>query len=222
MTLTLFDWFLRRLFTGYTRTLPAYRRRLLERFTLTGVARKVVGVGSVGTEAWILLMEPDDGVEPLLLQAKQSQRSVLADYAGQSEYHNQGERVVAGQQLMQAVSDIFLGWQIGECYQQAVETLRASRDRLAHTLLDRETLDEEEAYAAAGISRETAPATGARAAARLVTARTLPVRKNLLPNGRGFTPRPGLTRRPGPAARWRAQCPACSASGQQGAAGCHE
>ena len=103
--------FIRRLFTGYTRTLPAYRRRLLERFTLTRVARKVVGVGSVGTEAWILLMEPDDGVEPLLLLAKQSQRSVLADYAGQSEYHNQGERVVAGQQLMQAVSDIFLGWQ---------------------------------------------------------------------------------------------------------------
>jgi cell division protease FtsH len=244
-----------------------------------------------------LLLEPDDGVEPLLLQAKQAQRSVLADYAGQSEYHNQGERVVAGQQLMQAVSDIFLGWQsatppgrrsadpvrkisiiprgqalgvtyqapeadrygysetylrgritgtlggraaeeviygdvttgaendmehasaiarqmvgrrgkspaigpvsvlpssgqesstgtdgvapatkelidtetrriIGECYQQAVETLRGSRDRLdrlAHTLLDRETLDEDEAHAAAGISRDTAPATGARAAAR--------------------------------------------------------
>ena len=104
-------WFLRRLFTGYTRTLPAYRRRLVERFTLTAVARKVVGVGSVGTETWILLMEPDDGFEPLLLQAKQAQRSVLADYTGQSEYHNQGERVVAGQQLMQAVGDIFLGWQ---------------------------------------------------------------------------------------------------------------
>jgi len=104
-------WFIRRLFTGYTRTLPAYRRRLLERFTLTRVARKVVGVGSVGTEAWILLLEPDDGVEPLLLQAKQAQRSVLDHYAGQSEYHNQGERVVAGQHLMQAVSDIFLGWQ---------------------------------------------------------------------------------------------------------------
>ena len=103
--------FLRRLFTGYTRTLPADRRRLLERFTLTRVARKVVGVGSVGTETWILLMEPDDGVEPLLLQAKQAQRSVLAGYAGQSEYRNQGERVVAGQHLMQAVSDIFLGWQ---------------------------------------------------------------------------------------------------------------
>ena len=105
-------WFLRRLFTGYTRTLPAYRRRLAERFALTGVARKVVGVGSVGTETWIVLMEPGDGTEPLLLlQAKQAQRSVLAGYAGQSEYRNQGERVVAGQQLMQAVSDIFLGWQ---------------------------------------------------------------------------------------------------------------
>ena len=91
--------------------MPAYRRRLVERFALTRVARKVVGVGSVGTETWILLMEPDDGVEPLLLQAKQAQRSVLAGYADQSGYRNQGERVVAGQHLMQAVSDIFLGWQ---------------------------------------------------------------------------------------------------------------
>jgi len=103
--------FLRRIFTGYTQTLPAYQRRLAERFTLARVARKVVGVGSVGTETWILLMEPDDGLEPLLLQAKQAQRSVLADYAGQSGYRNQGERVVVGQHLMQAVSDIFLGWQ---------------------------------------------------------------------------------------------------------------
>jgi uncharacterized protein (DUF2252 family) len=103
--------FLRALSTGYAQTLPAYRRRLAERFTLTAVARKVVGVGSVGTETWILLMEPDDRFQPLLLQAKQAQRSVLASYAGESEYHNQGERVVAGQQLMQAVSDIFLGWQ---------------------------------------------------------------------------------------------------------------
>jgi uncharacterized protein (DUF2252 family) len=104
-------WFLRRLFSGYERTMPAYQRRLVERFTLTHVARKVVGVGSVGTETWILLMEPDDGIDPLLLQAKQAQRSVLADYAGQSGYRNQGERVVAGQHLIQAVSDIFLGWQ---------------------------------------------------------------------------------------------------------------
>ena len=75
------------------------------------MARKVVGVGSVGTETWILLMEPGDGAGPLLLQAKQAQRSVLADYAGQSEYRNQGERAAAGEHLMQAVSDIFLGWQ---------------------------------------------------------------------------------------------------------------
>jgi uncharacterized protein (DUF2252 family) len=67
--------------------------------------------GSVGTETWILLMESDDGLGPLLLQAKQAQRSVLAGYAGQSEHHNQGERVVAGQHLMQAISDIFPGWQ---------------------------------------------------------------------------------------------------------------
>jgi uncharacterized protein (DUF2252 family) len=103
--------FLRRLLTGYARTLPAYRRPLAERFTLTGAARKVVGVGSVGTETWILLMEPEDGFDPLLLQAKQAQRSVLADYAGPSDYQNQGKRVVVGQHLMQAVSDIFLGWQ---------------------------------------------------------------------------------------------------------------
>jgi len=102
---------LRALSMGYTQTLPAYRRRLAERFTLARVARKVVGVGSVGTETWILLMEPDDGFKPLLLQAKQAQRSVLADYAGKSVYHNQGERVVAGQHLMQAAGDIFLGWQ---------------------------------------------------------------------------------------------------------------
>src|SRR5271165_4893938 len=106
---------------------------------------------------------------------------------------------------------------VEECYQQAVETMRGSRDRLAHTLLDRETLEEDEAYAAAGVSRDTA----ARAAAWLVTARTPPVRKNLLPNGRGFTSRAGADTS-GPAARWRAQRPACSASGQQGAAGCHE
>lgn len=101
---------LRDLVADYAGTLPRDRRRLVEQFTLTGVARKVVGVGSVGTEAWILLMEPDDGMAPLLLQAKEAQRSVLADYAGESEHDNQGERVVSGHRLMQAVGDIFLGW----------------------------------------------------------------------------------------------------------------
>ena len=94
----------------YRRTLQSDRRHLLEQFTLVQVARKVVGVGSVGTRAWILLLDAADGVEPLFLQAKEAQPSVLAGYCGRSRYNNQGERVVAGQHLMQAQSDIFLGW----------------------------------------------------------------------------------------------------------------
>jgi uncharacterized protein (DUF2252 family) len=94
----------------YRRTLQSDRRHLLEQFTLVQVARKVVGVGSVGTRAWVVLMDACDGVEPLFLQAKEAQPSVLAEYAGPSQYNNQGERVVAGQHLQQAQSDIFLGW----------------------------------------------------------------------------------------------------------------
>ena len=94
----------------YRRTLQSDRRHLLEYFTLVQVARKVVGVGSVGTRAWIVLMEGADGTEPLFLQVKEAQTSVLAAYCGRSQYANQGERVVAGQHLMQAESDIFLGW----------------------------------------------------------------------------------------------------------------
>ena len=94
----------------YRRTLQSDRRHLLNQFTLVQVARKVVGVGSVGTRARILLMDSGDGVEPLFLQAKEAQASVLAEYAGRSQYTNQGERVVAGQHLQQAQSDIFLGW----------------------------------------------------------------------------------------------------------------
>jgi uncharacterized protein (DUF2252 family) len=102
---------LRSLVSDYRRTLPPDRQHLLGRFRLTRVARKVVGVGSVGTQAWILLMEAEDDLDPLLLQAKQAERSVLAAYAGESQYDNQGERVVSGQRLMQTASDIFLGWQ---------------------------------------------------------------------------------------------------------------
>jgi uncharacterized protein (DUF2252 family) len=94
----------------YRRTLQSDRRHLLEQFRLVQVARKVVGVGSVGTRAWILLMDAGDGIEPLFLQAKEAQPSVLAGYCGRSQHTNQGERVVAGQHLMQAQSDIFLGW----------------------------------------------------------------------------------------------------------------
>ncbi|HLM89227.1 MAG TPA: DUF2252 domain-containing protein [Streptosporangiaceae bacterium] len=94
----------------YRRTLQSDRRHLLEQFAMVQAARKVVGVGSVGTRAYVLLMDAGDGVEPLFLQAKEAQASVLAEYAGRSQYTNQGERAVAGQHLMQAESDIFLGW----------------------------------------------------------------------------------------------------------------
>jgi uncharacterized protein (DUF2252 family) len=101
---------IREVLAKYQRTLQSDRRHLLEYFTLVHMARKVVGVGSVGTRAWILLMAGGDGTEPLFLQAKEAQTSVLAAYCGRSQYGNQGERAVAGQHLMQAESDIFLGW----------------------------------------------------------------------------------------------------------------
>jgi hypothetical protein len=94
----------------YRQTLQSDRRHLLEQFDLKKVAHKVVGVGSVGTRAWALLLEADDGVEPLFLQGKEAQTSVLAEYCGQSKYANQAHRVVSGQHLMQGASDIFLGW----------------------------------------------------------------------------------------------------------------
>ena len=74
------------------------------------MARKVVGVGSVGTRAWVVLLMGRDGQDPLFLQAKEAEASVLEPYAGASEFDNHGQRVVEGQWLMQAASDIFLGW----------------------------------------------------------------------------------------------------------------
>ena len=94
----------------YRRTLSSERRRLLERYRLVDLARKVVGVGSVGTRAWIVLMLGRDQRDPLFLQFKEAQPSVLEEFAGRSEYRNAGHRVVAGQRLMQTVSDVFLGW----------------------------------------------------------------------------------------------------------------
>jgi uncharacterized protein (DUF2252 family) len=101
---------IRRVLGKYRRTLQSDRKHLLEQFTLVQVARKVVGVGSVGTRCWIALMDAGDGTEPLFLQPKEAQTSALAAFCGHSQYTNQGERVVAGQHLMQAESDIFLGW----------------------------------------------------------------------------------------------------------------
>ena len=95
---------------SYSHTLQSDRRHILGQFRFVGIARKVVGVGSVGTRAWVVLLVGSDGNDPLLLQAKEAQESVLARFVGKSHYENQGERVVAGQHLMQASSDIFLGW----------------------------------------------------------------------------------------------------------------
>ena len=101
---------LHELLRAYRGTLEFDRRVLLEQFELADFARKVVGVGSVGTRAWIALMLGRDGQDPLFLQMKEAEASVLDEFVGPSEFSNHGERVVVGQRLMQASSDIFLGW----------------------------------------------------------------------------------------------------------------
>ena len=101
---------LHELLRTYRSSLEHDRRVLLEEFRLADFARKVVGVGSVGTRAWIALLLGRDEQDPLFLQLKEAQPSVLEEFLGPSEFENHGERVVAGQRLMQAASDIFLGW----------------------------------------------------------------------------------------------------------------
>jgi len=101
---------LHELVRAYRSSLQHDRRVLLEEFELVDFARKVVGVGSVGTRAWIALLLGRDEQDPLFLQLKEAQPSVLEEFLGSSEFDNHGERVVEGQRLMQATSDIFLGW----------------------------------------------------------------------------------------------------------------
>ena len=120
-----------RLLREYNLTLPHERRVLLDQFQLVDLARKVVGVGSVGTGAWIALLLGRDGRDPLLLQVKEAQPSVLEEFVGRSEYGNAGERVVAGQRIMQATSDIFLGWLV-----VAESVLGGSRDYYVRQLRD--------------------------------------------------------------------------------------
>jgi len=95
---------------SYRRTLQGDRRYLLERFRLVDAARKVVGVGSVGTRAWVALFVGRDNDDPLMLQIKEAQSSVLEPFLGKSQFSNHGQRVVEGQRLMQAASDTMLGW----------------------------------------------------------------------------------------------------------------
>jgi uncharacterized protein (DUF2252 family) len=100
-------------FRVYKATLSNDRRLLLDRFTIVDVARKVVGVGSVGTRAWMVLLQGRDNADPLFLQVKEATSSVLEDHLPKSRYNTPGQRVVEGQRLMQAASDIFLGWTRG-------------------------------------------------------------------------------------------------------------
>jgi uncharacterized protein (DUF2252 family) len=101
-------------FAAYRRTLDRNVRHLVESYRYMHAAHKVVGVGSVGTRAWILLLLGRDSQDPLFLQAKEAQSSVLEPYTGASQFKQQGRRVVEGQRLMQAASDIFLGWVTAE------------------------------------------------------------------------------------------------------------
>jgi uncharacterized protein (DUF2252 family) len=98
------------LVSSYAESLADDRRHLLESYRYVHLARKVVGVGSVGTRAWVILLEGRDGNDPLVLQAKEAVASVMEPFVGTSAYSRHGQRVVEGQRLMQAASDIFLGW----------------------------------------------------------------------------------------------------------------
>jgi hypothetical protein len=104
---------IREQFRAYRATLQDDRRQLLERFEVVDVARKVVGVGSVGTRAFIVLLRGRDAHDPLFLQVKEATAAVLEEHVGKSRYKQHGERVVQGQRMMQAASDIYLGWTKG-------------------------------------------------------------------------------------------------------------
>jgi uncharacterized protein (DUF2252 family) len=103
--------YVRELIGAYAASLDEDRRYLFGTYRFVDMARKVVGVGSVGTRAWVFLLVGRDGLDPLVLQAKEAQASVLEPYLGASEFQNHGERVVRGQRISHAASDIFLSWQ---------------------------------------------------------------------------------------------------------------
>ena len=131
----------------YQQTIQADRREVLRRYYFGDFARKVVGVGSVGTEAFVMLLIGDRPDEPLFLQVKEAQESVLAPFAGPSEYEQHGERVVMGQQLTQAAGDPFLGWTTGAGTGGApvkhyyVRQLRDMKGSMSVPLMDPQQLD---------------------------------------------------------------------------------
>ena len=147
----------------YRRTLQDDRLHLLDRYRFVDVARKVVGVGSVGTRDYVVLLEGRDEDDPLILQVKEAEASVLEGYLPQSTYENQGQRVVAGQRLMQAASDIFLGWLRGPAGRDFY--WRQLRDMKGSAKIERMSPDELTLYASIcgwAPARTPAPATGCR------------------------------------------------------------
>jgi uncharacterized protein (DUF2252 family) len=123
---------------NYFQSLADDRKVILARYRIIDVARKVVGVGSVGTRCWVILMQGNESDDPLFLQVKQAEASVLAPYASASgSYPNNGQRVVAGQRIIQGAPDIFLGWAEGDGRQFYVRQLR---DMKGGANMDRETV----------------------------------------------------------------------------------
>jgi uncharacterized protein (DUF2252 family) len=126
------------LFDGYRASLPGDRKHLLDRYEVVDAARKVVGVGSVGTRCWIVLLDGGGDDDPLLLQVKEADASVLEAHLQPSSYRNHGRRVVEGQQLMQAASDMFLGWSSDpggtDYYWRQLRDMKASADINAQPL----------------------------------------------------------------------------------------
>jgi uncharacterized protein (DUF2252 family) len=131
---------------SYQATLPDDRRVLIDRYRFVDLARKVVGVGSVGTRAWVVLLLGRDHDDPLLLQVKEAQPSVLEPYLGASTYRHHGQRVVEGQRLMQSTSDILLGWERADGFDGQ------SRDFYVRQLWDRKGSAEVELMTARGMS----------------------------------------------------------------------
>jgi uncharacterized protein (DUF2252 family) len=176
----------------YSAGLHADHRHLFESFEFVDMARKVVGVGSVGTRAWIfLLLSP--GGHPLVLQAKEAQASVLEPYLGPSEYDNHGERVVRGQRMMQAAPDIFLGWQRSmgldgaehDFYVRQLWDWKASADLSRMT--ERGLLTYSRAWRSPPISA-AAPTSSARSPP---SPRPTPIRTSATTNASWSPPRPG-------------------------------
>ncbi|MGE5636824.1 MAG: DUF2252 domain-containing protein [Nocardioidaceae bacterium] len=139
---------LRRLFDGYADTLPPDRRLLFSQYRLADFARKVVGVGSVGTEAFMFLFIGPQGDDPLFLQLKQAQASALAPYVEVPVPANEGRRVVEGQRLMQAASDVFLGWARGGPNRDQEFYVRQLRDMKGSAEIERMRPAELDVYAA--------------------------------------------------------------------------